>query len=338
MSATVEGDPQTRVIAVNTLEDASPQELTSLHNHRYEKLLATTQAAAVIVERDVHPTRPMTLVRTDKPYPALMEAVVFIHGHRKHPQWAVHPSAVISPTAKIGRNPSIGPNVTIDDHVVIGDDAVLYPGVYVGRRSRLGNKVALFANVVIYEETLIGNNVVIHSGTVIGQDGLGYAPAGEQWSKIPHVGRVIIEDDVEIGSLCAIDRATLGATVIGKGAKFSNLIAIGHGTKVGENAMFVAQVGLAGSVTVGKHVQMGGQAGVIGHIKIGDNAIIGAKAGVANDVEPNEFVLGQPAVKASEAKRVLSITQKLPEMKQRLRALEAEMAEIRALIAGPSVH
>ena len=174
------------------------------------------------------------------------------------------------------------------------------------------------------------------AGTVIGEDGLGYVPRGEKWEKFPHVGRVIIEDDVEIGANCTIDRAMVGETVICEGVKFSNLIAIGHGTKIGENALFVAQVGVAGSVQVGKNVKMGGQAGVIGHVTIGDNVNIGAKAGVAHDVEADEFVLGQPAIKASEAKRVISITQKLPELKQRLRTLEAEVAEIRRTIGTPA--
>ncbi|MCH8913563.1 MAG: UDP-3-O-(3-hydroxymyristoyl)glucosamine N-acyltransferase, partial [Planctomycetes bacterium] len=190
---------------------------------------------------------------------------------------------------------------------------------------------------VIYAESLIGSRVEIHAGTVIGEDGLGYAPDGEKWAKFPHVGRVIIEDDVEIGANCTIDRAMLGNTVLGRGGKFSDLIAVGHGAKIGENAMFVAQVGLAGSVTIGRNVKMGGQAGVIGHVTIGDHANIGAKAGVVHDVDPKEYVLGQPAIKASDAKRVISITQKLPDLKQRVKAMEAELAEMRDSIASSAV-
>ena len=194
--------------------------------------------------------------------------------------------------------------------------------------------MTLHANVVIYDGCEIGNKVEIHAGTVIGEDGLGYAPNGEKWAKFPHVGKVVIEDEVEIGANCTIDRAMLGRTVIGSCSKFSNLIAIGHGTRIGSNAMFVAHVGLAGSVVVGKNVKMGGQAGVIGHVTIGDNVNIGAKAGVVHDISPDEFVLGQPAIRATDAKRVISITQKLPDLKQRIRTLEAEVAEMRTLLGA----
>lgn len=337
MPATIEGDPQMRITAVNTLEDAGDTELSFVANPKYEKQLRSTRAGAVIVANDLPAPSSMTLVRTAQPYPALMEAIVLIHGHRQHPQWGIHPTAVIDPSASIGERPNIGPNVTIEQGVVIGDDAVIYPNAYIGCNARLGNRVTLHANAVVYDACRIGHNVTIHSGSVIGEDGLGYAPVKERWEKIPQVGTVVIEDDVEIGANCTIDRATLGTTVIGKGSKFSNLIAIGHGAKVGENAMFVAQVGLAGSVIVGRHVRMGGQAGVTGHITIGDNAVIGAKSGVANDIGADEFVLGQPAIKASDAKRIVSLTQKLPELKQRLKSLESQVAMIREALGSSPV-
>ena len=333
MPTVIEGDPATRIEAVNTLSDATPKELGFLANPRYAEQLSTTRAAAVIVDNDVEPPQPMTLLRTAQPYCAVREAVVMIHGFRRHPQWGIHPNATVSPGAKIGKNANIGPYVTVEEGVVIGDDVVLYPGCAIGQSSRLGDDVTLHPNVVIYAESIIGSRVEIHAGTVIGEDGLGYAPDGEKWAKFPHVGRVIIEDDVEIGANCTIDRAMLGNTVLGRGGKFSDLIAVGHGVKIGENAMFVAQVGLAGSVTIGRNVKMGGQAGVIGHVTIGDHANIGAKAGVVHDVDPKEYVLGQPAIKASEAKRVISITQKLPDLKQRVKAIEAELAEMRDSVA-----
>ncbi len=337
MPTVIEGDPATRIEAVNTLADAKPNELGFLANPRYAEQLSTTQAAAVIVDNDAEPPRPMTLLRTAQPYCAFRIAVVMIHGFRKHPQWGIHPNAVVSPGATIGKNANIGPYVTVEEGVTIGDDVVLYPGCSIGQASRLGDNVTLHPNVVLYAETMIGSHVEIHAGTVIGEDGLGYAPDGEKWAKFPHVGQVIIEDGVEIGANCTIDSAMVGSTVIGKGGKFSNLIAVGHGVKIGENAMFVAQVGLAGSVTVGRNVKMAGQAGVIGHVNIGDNANIGAKAGVAHDVDPGEYVLGQPAIKASDAKRVFAITQKLPDLKQRVKALEAELAEMREQLASSAL-
>lgn len=334
MPAVVEGNAATRIDGVNTLEAASDTELGFLANPRYEEQLATTQAAAVIVGNDVEPPRPMTLIRTAHPYRAIREAIVMIHGFRKHPQWGLHQTAAISETATVGRNANIGSHVSVGDGAVIGDNVVLYPGCYVGPGALLGDDVTLHANVVIYDGCEIGNKVEIHAGTVIGEDGLGYAPNGEKWAKFPHVGKVVIEDEVEIGANCTIDRAMLGRTVIGSCSKFSNLIAIGHGTRIGSNAMFVAHVGLAGSVVVGKNVKMGGQAGVIGHVTIGDNVNIGAKAGVVHDISPDEFVLGQPAIRATDAKRVISITQKLPDLKQRIRTLEAEVAEMRTLLGA----
>ncbi len=337
MPTVIEGDPATRIEAVNTLTDATPKELGFLANPRYEKQLSTTRAAAVIVGKDIEPPRPMTLLRTAQPYCAFREAVVMIHGFRRHPEWSVHPNAAVHPGAKIGTNANIGPYVTVEEGVVIGDDVVLYPGCSIGQASRLGDKVTLHPKVVIYAESILGSRVEIHSGTVIGEDGLGYAPDGEKWAKFPHVGRVIIEDDVEIGANCTIDRAMVGKTTIGRGGKYSNLIAVGHGVNIGENAMFVAQVGLAGSVTIGRNVKMGGQAGVNGHVTIGDEVNIGAKAGVAHDVDPREYVLGQPAIKASDAKRVFAITQKLPDLKQRVKALETELAAIRDSIVSAAV-
>ncbi|MCG3138276.1 MAG: UDP-3-O-acylglucosamine N-acyltransferase [Phycisphaerae bacterium] len=330
MACQIEGTDDLPITAVNTLESAGPTEISFLANPRYERLMAETKAGAVIVNKKYEAPRTMRLVRTKDPYAALMASIVYIHGHRQHPQWGIHPQAIVSMTAQLGARANIGPGVTIESDVVIGDDAVIYPGCYIASGCRIGQRVLLYPNVIIYDFSQIGNEVTIHAGTVIGEDGLGYAPVQEQWFKIPQVGRVIIEDQVEIGANCTIDRATLGTTVIGRGSKFSNLIAIGHGTRVGENAMFVAQVGLAGSVQVGKNVQMGGQAGVVGHISIGDHAIIGAKAGVINDVPANEFVLGAPAIKGNDAKRVFMLTHKLPEMKQKIKVLEAEINALRA--------
>ncbi|MCL2330287.1 MAG: UDP-3-O-(3-hydroxymyristoyl)glucosamine N-acyltransferase, partial [Phycisphaerae bacterium] len=222
--------------------------------------------------------------------------------------------------------------VHIDDDVLIGDNATIYPGVYIARGTRIGNNVTLFPNVVIYESCVLGHNVTIHAGTVIGEDGLGYAPVKDKWIKIPQIGNVIIGDDVELGPNCTIDRATLGSTVIGSGTKFSNLVAIGHGTKVGEDCMFVAQVGLAGSVTVGRRVTIAGQAGVVGHITIGDHATIGAKAGVSNSVEPGVTVLGQPAVPINDCKRQLAVVQQLPKLKNEVKRLTREVDRLMKLV------
>ena len=325
---TVEGDGGVSISAVATLEDAGEGQISFLSNPKYEPQLATTRASAVFVRPELKPPRPMTLVRTADPYAAVTAAIVRLHGYREHPHWGVSPQAFIHPTAKIGANANIAPGVHIARDVVIGDDAVIYPGVYIARRCKIGNAVTLFPNVVIYEDSVLGDRVVVHAGTVIGEDGLGYAPVNDKWVKIPQIGNVVIGDDVEIGANCTIDRATLGSTVIGSGTKFSNLIAIGHGTKIGDDCLFVAQVGIAGSVNVGRHVTMAGQAGVVGHITIGDNVTVGAKAGVTNSIEEGMTVLGAPAVPIQECKRQVAAMQKLPQMKKEILRLRNDVQRL----------
>lgn len=328
MVCTVEGDEAATVASVATLEDAGEGQISFLSNPKYEKDLIATKATAVLVRPELQPKRKMNLLRTADPYAAVTACIVRLHGYRRHPQWGVSPRAHIADGAQIGADSNIAPGVHIEADVEIGERATLYPGVYVARGCRIGREVTLFPNVVIYENCVLGDRVTIHAGTVIGEDGLGYAPINQKWVKIPQIGNVVLGDDVEIGANCAIDRATLGNTVISSGTKFSNLIAIGHGTKIGEDCLFVAQVGIAGSVTVGRHVTMAGQAGVVGHIQIGDHATVGAKAGVVNSIEPHMTVLGQPAVPINECKRQVAVTQKLPAMKKDMLRLRRDVDEL----------
>lgn len=330
MSCRLEGDGRQRVSRVSTLEDAGPGDLSFLANPRYARLLATTRATAVVAPLNEKVGRDdLALLRTADPYAAITRLVVELHGYRKHPRWGVDERARIAPSARIGRDASIAAGATICDDVHIGDRVSIYPGCFVATGCRLGDDVVLYPNVVLYENTVLGHRVAIHAGSVIGEDGLGYAPVDGKWVKIPQVGHVEIADDVEIGANCSIDRATLGKTIIGRGTKFSNLVAVGHGTKIGEDCLLVAQVGLAGSVVVGNRVTMAGQAGVVGHITIGDNATLGAKAGVTNDVEPGVTVLGQPAVPIAECKRQVASIHRLPAMRRRLKELEAEVQQLR---------
>lgn len=327
----LEGDGGRVIRGVATLEDAGEGEISFLSNPKYEKLLQTTQATAVVLKPDVTAPDHLGLIRVDEPYGAITALIVELHGYRRHPpvrRDTGEPN--IAPTARIGENASLHPGVTIAEDVVIGDGAIIYPGCYVGPRCRIGDNLLLYPNVVVYEGANIGDRVTIHSGTVIGNDGLGYAPVGGKWVKIPQIGIVEIGDDVEIGSNCSIDRATLGKTRIGSGTKFSNLIAIGHGTHIDEDCLFVAQVGVAGSVNVGRHVTMAGQVGVVGHIRIGDNSTIGAKAGVTSSVPEGETVLGQPAIPIREKKRQVAYIQRLPELSKQVKRLEKELAELRS--------
>lgn len=336
MPCEVHGDGDKRVIAVNTLGDAGPDDLSFLSNAKYVDDLKTTRAGAVIVAKDQETPEGMTVMRAADAYAAMAMLVLHIHGWRKHPValGATGSSSanafppVIHPTAIIGPNANIHHGVTIAANVTIGRNAVIYPGVYIGDDCRIGDDCVLYPNVVLYDGSVLGHRVTIHAGSIIGEDGLGYAPVKGKWQKIPQVGTVEIADDVEIGANCTIDRATLGKTVIGGGTKFSNLIAIGHGTKIGSDCMFVAQVGIAGSVDVGNHVTMAGKVGVAGHLSIGDNAQIAAMAGVMRDVPPNAIMMGAPASEKAEAARSMSLVMKLPEMRKQLRKLEQQVEKL----------
>lgn len=332
--ATIVGDPERALDAVATLEDAGPTDISFLSNPKYERLLAGTQAGAVVVSNSQAIPDGMNALRVADPYAAITHLIIRVHGFRRHPGQGISPAASIDPTAQLGENANVHAGVSIRGDVIIGRNVVLYPGVYIADGCRLGDDCVLFPNVVLYEGTRLGNRVTIHANSVIGEDGLGYAPVGRKWHKIPQVGHVVVGDDVEIGANCAIDRATLGTTVIGSGTKFSNLIAIGHGTRIGSDCMFVAQVGIAGSVVIGNHVTMAGKVGVAGHLTIGDDVQIAAMAGVSNDIPAGTKAFGQPALPMNEAKRVYATITHLPELRDKVRRLESELERLRAELAA----
>lgn len=325
----IEGDADIQVHSVNTLADAGEGEISFLSNPKYKAQLERTRASAVIVPPDVEIPLGLAAIRCRSPYGAMATATVLIHGYRRHPWWGLDARSEIADTARIGANANIGPFVTIAGGVTIGANTTIYPGCYIGEDTVIGDDVVLYPNVVIYNDSRLGDRVALHAGTVIGEDGLGYAPVGEGWMKIPQVGQVVIEDDVEMGAGCTLDRATLGETRIGGGTKFSDQVVIGHGTKVGRNCMFVAQVGLAGSVVVGDRVTLGGQVGVAGHLSIGDNTVVNAKSAVWSSIDADQTFLGYPAMDATRFRRQAAVARKLPEMQKRLRQLEAEVSELR---------
>ena len=309
IGAELAGDPTLQVDSASTLEEARPGQVSFISNPKYVRQLETTRATAVIAAESVASDRVAVLKAKD-PYYAFAQTVVKLHGHRRHPHQGVHPAAHIDPTASIG------------------EGTVVYPGVYVGPRASIGRDCVLYPNVVVYDDCMVGDRVQIHANSCIGADGFGYATHGGTHHKIPQIGKVIIEDDVEIGAGACIDRAALGSTVIGKGSKIDDLVAIGHGTTIGPHALLVAQVGIAGSVSMGHHVTMAGQAGVAGHLKIGDNVTIGAQAGVTNNVPDQSTILGSPAMPISQARRVAAIFVQLPELNDRIKRLEHYVEEL----------
>lgn len=326
--ARLEG-PDLTVGAVNTLENAGDGEITFLSNPKYESAVATTKASAVILKDGVPIPEGMSGIRCVDPYAGVTLAIIALHGYRQHPQWGISEGAHIDPTAKIGSDASIAASAAVSAKATIGDRCVLYPGSFVGEGARIGHDCVLFPNVVIYDHCVLGNRVTIHAGSVVGQDGLGYAPVDKKWIKIPQVGRTVIEDDVEIGANCAIDRATLGETTIGAGSKFGNVIVVGHGTTVGPDCLFVGLVAVAGSVKVGRHVTLAGLVGVAGHLSIGDDATCGGQSAIVGDIEAGSTVMGTPAIPAENWRRSVMAFPKLPELLKRVKSLEREVEALR---------
>ncbi len=332
-SARLDGS-DTTITAVNTLDDAREGEISFLANPKYLDRLGVTKASAVVVGEKVEVPPGLPVLRCADPYGAITVAIITLHGHRRHPRWGISEGATIDPTATVGKNANIAAGVTIEAGVSIGDDCTIYPGCYIGEGASIGHRCTLFPNVVVYDGSLISHRVTIHAGSVIGEDGLGYAPHGQKWVKIPQVGRAVIGEDVEIGANCTIDRATLGKTEIGAGTKFGNVIVIGHGSKVGPDCLFVGLIGVAGSVTVGRHVTLAGQVGVAGHLSIGDDATVAAQSGISGNIEPGAKVFGSPAMPIDEAKRAMAVFPRLPEWIKRIKDLEREVADLKERIAA----
>lgn len=331
VGASLRGDGGHQVCSCAGLDEAGPEDVSFLSNYKYIKKLATTQAGAVVIspEGESHACGQNLLVSED-PYFAFREAVVALHGYREQPGPGISDRAVVDPTAQLGEGCCIQPFAVVEAGARIGRRCVLYPHTYVGPEAVIGDDCLLFASVTVYDRCVLGNRVTIHAGSVIGQDGFGYATHGGMHQKIPQIGNVVIEDDVEIGANCAIDRATVGSTRIGQGSKFSDLVTIGHGANIGPHNLLVAQVGVAGSVQTGKYVAMGGQAGVAGHLKIGDMAQLAAQSGVMADVPDKALFGGMPAIPLMQAKRNVLIMAKLPRLLQQVKQMQKQIEALQA--------
>jgi len=317
LGMSVVGDDSIEVTGVATLDEAGPGDVAFLANVKYTDRLATTKAGAVCVADGVTAERLNLLVSKD-PYFTFCRVVVELVGHRKHPFVGVHPLAFVDPTA------TVGPGTTI------------YPFAFVGPRATVGANCILYPGACVYDECVLGDRVILHANTVIGLDGFGYATHGGVHHKIPQVGNVIVESDVEFGSCSTAQRATLGSTVLGTGTKLGDVVVIGHGCKIGQHNLLISQVGISGSTSTGKYVTMAGQVGVTGHLKIGSNIRVGAQSGVMDDLVDNVDVLGSPAVDMKEARKIYVATFKLPELVKRVRELEREVARLKDAIVSVS--
>ena len=328
VGGSAEGDPALVITGVAGLQEAQPGEITFVAQPKYLRLLETAKASAIIVDRTMPADRPA--IRVDQPYRAFATLLTCFYP-RPRPEPGIRTPVALGERVHLGHEITLLPFVTLSDDVTIGDRVVLYPGVFVGQGSSIGADSVIYANVTIYDRVSIGRQVVIHAGAVIGADGFGYVPGQDgQHYKIPQVGGVRVEDDVEIGANVCIDRATVGETLIRRGTKIDNLVHIAHNVEVGEDNLLLAQVGISGSCRLGTHVTLAGQVGVIDHVHIGDHATVIAQAGIAKDVEPRAIMAGSVAMPHPVWRRVQAATPRLPELLRTVAALERRIATLEA--------
>ncbi len=321
------GDPDLMISGVAPFELAGEHDITVASNAKFLNKIDDCHAAAMIVPREIEIPQ-LNLIKADIPMVAFAKVVKLFYPPVQ-PLDGIHPRAEIGREFKHGQNLSVGPQVTIGQHVTVGNQVWLHPGVVIGDQVTIGNDVIIYPNVTIQAGTVIGSRVVIHSGTVIGSDGFGFAPDGKTYHKIPHIGIVQIDDDVEIGANNTIDRGTFGKTHIQKGVKTDNLVHVAHNVTVGENTVLVAQVGISGSVSIGKNAILAGQAGVAGHLTIGDHATVGPQTGVGKSVPDGQIVsAGIPEMPHRLWLRVVRTIPRLPDISKRLLGLEKRVNHI----------
>jgi len=314
-------DPSTEITGVAGIEEAAAGQITFVANPKYAGDARKTRASAVIVSEDF-PEIPTGMLRSKNPYLAFARAINLFYSSPSY-QPGVHPTAVIAASAEIGANAHIGAYVVVEDDVKLGDDAVLLPHVVVYRGARIGQRFFAHAHAVVREYCTIGNDVILQNGVVVGCDGFGFARDADHWEKIMQSGPTVLEDNVEVQANSCIDRASIGETRIGRGAKIDNLVQVGHGSGVGENTLLCAQVGLAGSTVVGKNVILAGQVGVAGHCNIGDGVIVTAQSGTHGDIAPGTMVSGSPAFDHKQWLRAVGLFSRFPELAKTIRKLEA---------------
>lgn len=315
------GDGEIEISNIRDIKEAGEGDVAFILHPRFAGLMNSTKASCIIAPREVEKAS-CALIRAKNPSLAFTQVVDFLEvGKIPHPA-GIHKTAVIGEKVKLGENVALGANCVIEPEVEIGNNTVIYPLAFIGRGSKVGDDTIIYSNVSVRERVIIGSRVIIHAGTVIGSDGFGFDSSTGRHVKIPQIGDVIIEDDVEIGACVTIDRAKFAHTLIGKGTKIDNLVQIAHNVQIGENCIVVAQCGVSGSSELGKYVIMGGQVGIVDHIKVGDQVMIGAQAGVTKDVPPGTIMLGSPARPIRKQKKIFALIDMLPELYDRIKKLE----------------
>jgi UDP-3-O-[3-hydroxymyristoyl] glucosamine N-acyltransferase len=324
----VEGNPDIKVSTVAKIEEGREGALSFLANPKYENFIYTTDSSVVLVNKDFVPAGKIkaTLIRVENSYEAFASLLNLV-AQSKPKKKGIHPTAIIESSSGIGSDVYIGAYTYIGENCTVGNNCRIYAQVYIGDGTIIGDDCQVFPGVKIYHECNIGNGCIIHAGSVIGSDGFGFAPQSDsEFMKIPQLGNVILEDNVEIGANAAIDRATMGSTIIRKGVKIDNLVQIGHNVEIGENTVMAGQTGIAGSTKVGKNCMFAGQVGIAGHLRIADGVKIGAKAGIPGNIkEENSIVMGIPAFDVRQFHRSSVLFKKLPELKRKIESLEKEV-------------
>ena len=330
----VEGDPNASVSSFGRIEEAVKGQLAFLANPKYEEHLYTTAASVIIINETQELRQPIgsTLIRVPDAYSAFAVLLSKYQEIEAQQLFGIQEPSYIAKTAKLGQKVFVGAFAYVGEGAVIGDNVKIHPHVYVGNNVKIADHTTLHAGVTIYHDCSIGAHVTIHAGSVIGSDGFGFAPQTDgSFKKVPQIGNVVVEDYVEIGANVTIDRATIGSTVIKKGAKLDNLIQIAHNVEVGDHTVIAAQAGISGSTKIGSQVMIGGQAGIVGHLQIADGARINAQSGVTKSIKtPGGAVTGTPAFDYTSALRSQALSRNLPELEKRLKELEELVRQLLA--------
>jgi UDP-3-O-[3-hydroxymyristoyl] glucosamine N-acyltransferase len=326
VSGRVVGDGGVRISSAASLQHAQAGQISFLANPRYTKLAETTKASALVVGELV--STPAAQILVKNPYYAFVQIMGLLHGARRHPVAGISKLAAVHPSATVGEGAHIHNFVTVSERVRIGQRCVIYPGVFIGPDTEIGDDCVLYANVVVFDGVRIGHRVSIQANSTIGEEGFGYTTHERVHHPIPHLARVILEDDVAIGANCGVQRGVLVDTVVGRGTKVGDLVVIGHGVHTGPGCLIATQSGVAGSTTLGEYCVLAAQVGVVDNLKIGNRVVVGARAAVFADLEDDAKVWGTPAFDLKEAKRAYPLLRSLPEYRKALRDLECRLTEL----------
>lgn len=324
----LEGDPSVRVTGVAGIRDAQPGHVSFLEHPRYVDALKCTQASVLLLSSEIEAPPGKVVIRVAHPSQAFGKLVESISPKPITFPKGIHPKAHVSPSSKVNPTASIGPFAVIEDGAEVGANTVIGAGCYIGHEAKIGDNCFFYSNITIRERCTVGNRVIIHPGAVVGSDGFGYDLVGGKYKKIPQVGIVQIDDDVELGANTTIDRGRFGKTWIKSGVKIDNLVQVAHNVIINENTAIAAQAGISGSTIIGKNVRIAGQVGIVGHIHVGDGSILGAQSGVNHDVPEGQFMFGYPAQEHKEAMKTHANIRRLPYLVAKVRKLEEQLKDL----------